>query len=487
MSGRKKTVSSYWSEQTPVGEDWVKEWKFRTTPAAHSKVSGGWASKGKKRNAVESGEQYTKRRVAEESSKRTWMTDAADIAHGIGEGVLALHPYTAIPYFGAKVGQDVLNGNVSWNTALNASVPLFHLSPQVGAGIQATKNIVNNVNKYGDPAFQVVKDVAKQSGYSPNWRNYKFLGDKRFYSDLDNAGVNTLLYERSIGNYPLTFTERRNYVIGLKNDIQKGIDYAKQEAVNNVRIPIKKEIVVSPENRMFDLSKVNSYSDIQMQTPHFGTLKATREYGQTPWEGNYGAFQSKKGLFFPFRNKPNTLRTHSMFQDVGERINTGAHEARHTIQSYFNTPLTEFRSEMPGTYKRFTYKDLPLDLKRKVNSFINDAQTAGEWAGSLSEMDAELTGWSAQYGLPRYSQMSPYQKAKIYDLFQKRFGGATDYSQYNNVYGILNTKDALSNPNYLEKYAAELDNSKIGQIIQGLEQFGYRKQGGILTINNGQT
>ena len=135
MSEPKKTISNYWSKQTPVGEDWRKEWKFRTTPAAHSKVSGGWTSKGKMRNAVESGEQYTKRRIAEESSKRTWMTDAADIAHGVKEGVLALHPYTAIPYYGAKVGQDILNGNVNWGTALNASVPLFHLSPQVGAGI----------------------------------------------------------------------------------------------------------------------------------------------------------------------------------------------------------------------------------------------------------------------------------------------------------------------------------------------------------------
>jgi len=38
-------------------------------------------------------------------------------------------------------------------TALNASVPLFHLSPQIGAGIQATNNAVNTVSKYANPAF----------------------------------------------------------------------------------------------------------------------------------------------------------------------------------------------------------------------------------------------------------------------------------------------------------------------------------------------
>jgi hypothetical protein len=44
-----------------------------------------------------------------------------------------MHPLTAIPYFGAKVGQDFLNGNVSWQTAVNATVPLFHFTPTPSA------------------------------------------------------------------------------------------------------------------------------------------------------------------------------------------------------------------------------------------------------------------------------------------------------------------------------------------------------------------
>jgi hypothetical protein len=51
-----------------------------------------------------------------------------------------LHPYTAIPYYGAKVGQDVINGNVNLNTALNASIPLFHLSPQA-VGLKEATNV----------------------------------------------------------------------------------------------------------------------------------------------------------------------------------------------------------------------------------------------------------------------------------------------------------------------------------------------------------
>lgn len=189
MSGHKKTVSSYWSEQTPVGEDWRKEWKFRITPAAHSKVSGGWTSKGKKRNAVESGEQYTKRRVAEELSKRTWMTDAADIAHGVKEGILALHPYTAIPYYGAKVGQDVLNGNVSWSTALNLSVPLLHMSPSISnfnkpfiiKNKAKASDLVNNDKYVTDDIIEGAKEGFKDS--------YKYYSSEEYLKHLKSTGL----------------------------------------------------------------------------------------------------------------------------------------------------------------------------------------------------------------------------------------------------------------------------------------------------------
>lgn len=116
-----------WQQNT----EQVNDWKFRTTPASRSRVLSG--------KGVETDKQYTERRK-KETTKRTWRSDAADIAHGIGEGVLALHPYTAIPYFGAKVGQDFLNGTYGWHTALNASIPLFHLTPQINNGITNTVN-----------------------------------------------------------------------------------------------------------------------------------------------------------------------------------------------------------------------------------------------------------------------------------------------------------------------------------------------------------
>ena len=109
----------------------IDNWKYKLTPASRSRVLSG--------KGVETDKQYTERRK-KETAKRTWRSDAADIAHGIGEGVLALHPYTAIPYFGAKVGQDFLNGTYGWHTALNASIPLFHMAPQA-VGLKEATNV----------------------------------------------------------------------------------------------------------------------------------------------------------------------------------------------------------------------------------------------------------------------------------------------------------------------------------------------------------
>lgn len=122
----------------PAIQEWGDMWKERMEPTARSKVIQKWNATGRKPKP-ETSQEYTNRRI-KETTERTWRSDAADIAHGIGEGVLALNPYTAIPYYGAKVGQDVLSGNVNWNTALNASVPLFHLSPQAVGLREAIKN-----------------------------------------------------------------------------------------------------------------------------------------------------------------------------------------------------------------------------------------------------------------------------------------------------------------------------------------------------------
>lgn len=139
-----------WRQNT----EWINDWKFRTTPASRSRVLSG--------KGVETDKQYTERRK-KETTKRTWRSDAADIVHGIGEGVLALHPYTAIPYFGAKVGQDFLNNNIGWHTALNVSIPLFHMAPN-----PSLNTVINST----------LEDAAKAgSKTAKNWRIVREMKD----------------------------------------------------------------------------------------------------------------------------------------------------------------------------------------------------------------------------------------------------------------------------------------------------------------------
>ena len=470
----------------PAVQEWANKENtdWRLTPAARSKVVGGATKSTAINRKPESSEEYTKRRVKEET-KRTWRSDVADTLHGIGEGALALHPYTAIPYFGAKVGQDFLNGTYGLQTALNASVPLFHLSPQIGAGMQTAGNAINKVTKYVNPALQVTKDVAMYSKHPLNWRNYKFLGDPRFYSDINNLGIKNIMKERAAENYPLTFAERRQWVTDFKNDVQEGIDYARQEAIDNLKAPLKGNLPYKTSSGI-EIPALNKtplqVSDIQLQPTHYGTALASRFYGNTPWGGGYGAFQNEiTGLYFPFRNKPNTLLTHTGFNDTPSRRLVGAHETRHTYQGHFHQPLVELDMTGPGSYHRYTNPGLSEELKNPVDQYISDSKTYGNWEGSLAEMDAELTGWGAKYGLPRYANMNPYQKAIINDLFQKRFG--TSYNNYDAISYLMNNSQHYS-PELANQYTTQLDNSLVGKIIQELEKTGYRKQGGKLSKRN---
>ena len=172
----------------PAVQEWANKENtdWRLTPAARSKVVGGATKSTAVNRRPESSEEYTKRRIKEET-KRTWRSDVADTLHGIGEGVLALHPYTAIPYYGAKVGQDILNGTYGWQTALNLSVPLFHLSPQA-VGLREATNVA-------------LEDVANAgSKTARNWRIAREINDQ-----VKNTNLKT----------PIGYNNGRSFETGL--------------------------------------------------------------------------------------------------------------------------------------------------------------------------------------------------------------------------------------------------------------------------------
>ena len=173
MFNKKKLIPK---GQQGLNTEWADNWKFRMTPASKSRVLQG--------KEVESDKEYTERRKREET-KRTWRSSAADIAHGVGEGVLALHPYTAVPYFGAKVGQDFLNGNVNWQTALNISVPLFHFTPTPSAN-----TVINSA----------LEDAAKAgSKTARNWRVAREM-ERNFKGPINQHELSNQIIEPLVTN-----------------------------------------------------------------------------------------------------------------------------------------------------------------------------------------------------------------------------------------------------------------------------------------------
>ena len=65
---------------------------------------------------IKQGKDYTQRRIEEETNKRTWLSDAADIAHGAGEG--ALFASNFVPFAGEFFagGRALLNNAKSYLT-----------------------------------------------------------------------------------------------------------------------------------------------------------------------------------------------------------------------------------------------------------------------------------------------------------------------------------------------------------------------------------
>ena len=70
----------------------MAEWAFTptTTRAKFNYENTPNPAKPIQENAVisQDNDVWTKQRVAEESNKRTWLSDAADVSHAIGEGAL---------------------------------------------------------------------------------------------------------------------------------------------------------------------------------------------------------------------------------------------------------------------------------------------------------------------------------------------------------------------------------------------------------------
>ena len=239
-----------WQEQNT---EWTNNWKFRTTPASRSRVLSG--------KGVETDKQYTERRKKEET-KRTWRSDAADIAHGIGEGVLALHPYTAIPYFGAKVGQDFLNGTYGWHTALNTSVPLFHLSPQINNGVTNTINYSKQLMSKYNPklSYEVNKNkvlnerlLGVVKGYGSESTVYQ-QGNKVY--KVSNAGSDKV---SDIYRYMKSRLRRNEGPYALKENIEGVIQK------EGKYYPVTSQKYYEPNNSLYPSKEAQQIQDQLMQ------------------------------------------------------------------------------------------------------------------------------------------------------------------------------------------------------------------------------
>lgn len=377
-------------------EEWGSQWKDRLQPSARSKVLQKWNASGKKPKP-ESSTEYTKRRIKEET-KRTWRSDAADIAHGIGEGVLALHPYTAIPYYGAKVGQDVLNGNVNWETALNASIPLFHLSPQAVGLREATNVALEDAANAGSKTaknWRIAREI--NEGIKQNTKNGKIEVTENYFNSPDKWYRVTETPEKfGIQEQGKNITTRDNSNIkGTIGSWRTSIikNYTAENGSHFKIMPGKENnegyFIKTPDKYRFSLSKQGA--------AHGNTSQAAK--GQI-WGGTFaysGKFprgilegQAPTKIFRGMTEAGEDSRTNFILQDW-DNVPHGARVGFHTGEMPMSN-LGWFQRTNKGTYtyepiipeKRITYEPIKaLEPSTSLKFFerrparISEAERAG--------------------------------------------------------------------------------------------------------------
>ena len=240
----------------------IDNWKYKLTPASRSRVLSG--------KGVETDKQYTERRK-KETTKRTWRSDAADIAHEIREGILALHPYTAIPYYGAKVGQDFLNRNVGINTILNASIPLFHLSPYTNIIKKELKSIPLFFNKKGNITQNFLKFVGG-SGKPSAPAIPKTQAQKEMYKMLEQSGIDMSK-------------------IGIE-DINKALELREQQLFSSGKRFSYQEPVTHNTELIWDVDNGEKIAYIDLRKPY---LTNDKGFAEDAWV-QYSSNPRNKGL-----------------------------------------------------------------------------------------------------------------------------------------------------------------------------------------------
>lgn len=302
--------------------------------------------------------------------------------------------------------------------------------------------------------LRIVDDVTEKNGYTPT--NFKFMGSPDYWAD-NSAGFDVT--SRFSGEYPLTMAERRNWVTQFKNDINRGVEHATQQALtypwikddNHAEGTALREAADEAWGKYMSSNSdedLGNYITLQEQyhkqhpnystyqrildnsrKQYFGTAKAINTYNPAdkryPAAFGYGAYSNPKdatrGTYYPFRYYKGTLMVNKSLDSTPKRIQVGAHEMQHQVQDVMPIQLTNIKPKTPKEYGRYTNPQLNEDLYNATESVINSAGTAGKWAGSLSEMDSEMAGWTARMNVPSFTQASPEQQNMLLNAAVTRF------------------------------------------------------------------
>lgn len=384
-------------------EEWGSQWKERLRPSGGSKVIQKWNATGKKPKPESSTEKARK----QAQPQRTWRSDVADTFHNIGEGVLALSPYTAVPYYGAKVGQDFLNGNVGVHTALNASVPLLSYVPQIKIPIKYNKNIIINqqakVSDLLNNNMYITKDIidGAKEGFKDS---YKYYSSDKYLEHLKSTGLSEIEAK-----------ELQDFK--LNNLLETRINFTSSDPAEYGRNTINNEGIVNTE----------------LNPQMSNTKNLARE---TVWHetGGHAASKNYKISLQPVIDRNINLKniySNSWYRKISEHNSKLIPELKPIWKAFMEGNMKTFN-------KLATKEDLEVVNKYKnpkaFIDYLNDEQETA--ARAISSNIADYIGKKSQWNLPQLEKFfTPEGIKKLKDnVWNVGFGlgGIVfEYSDYN--------------------------------------------------------
>ena len=270
---------------------------------------------------IKQGKDYTQRRIEEETNKRTWLSDAADIAHGAGEG--ALFASNFVPFAGEVFsgGRALFNNarsyllHPSYKTVYHGSPRPFDIKnawtatqSDLGFHVAENKATADIMKEHGGVVYKlrIPKEDTQTIDLGRNGANHlseffhmKASPKEEYYNFYDTTPGDDFRIKMisDAGGFPST--DQSNIKLYLENPVDLNI---RKIAFPNIKMKdqVEADNIVRTYNSLFDnmaplrrnpnLEQIKQQNQLAADLLSRNGYKVIKYHNANPYEGGGTAY-----------------------------------------------------------------------------------------------------------------------------------------------------------------------------------------------------